>query len=111
MDHEISISANDIPKQTGKQSPEWDEAIEKHAESGMSAARYCREHKINYSMFLYHRRELRRKSTSEDCNTAKFVRMEVSGTCSTRLILPHGVTLEIGDIPEVDWIAELVRAL
>lgn len=111
MDREIFVSANEIPEQTEKQGLGWDKSIKKHAESGMSAARYCREHKINYNMFLYHRRRLRLESSSEDDTTSKFVRMTVSNTGSTRLTLPHGVILETEAIPEAGWIAELVRAL
>ena len=48
MNHEICISANDIPEQIEGRRPEWDKVIEKHAESGTSAVRYCREHEINY---------------------------------------------------------------
>lgn len=111
MNHEISISTKDIPEQTGKRSPEWNEAIAKHAESGMSATRYCREHEIDYKMFVYHRRKLRRESNGDGCNASRFVRMAVSNTGRTRLILPHGIILETEAIPEVSWIAKLARAL
>lgn len=110
MDQETCISGNNIPGQTEAKVPEWDELIERHAESGMPASKYCRTHGINYKLFLYHRRRLRRQCAGAESCSSGFIPATISGTGGTRLILPHGVVLETEHIPEASWMAELMKA-
>lgn len=71
----------------------WRALIDKHTESGMSAAAFCKQHEINPQRFYFWRRRFHRDPTS-----AGFIRLVPTSTptfSGVRIFLDHGITLEV----------------
>ena len=71
----------------------WRTIIDKHTESGMSAAAFCKQHEINAQRFYFWRRRFHRDPTS-----AGFIRLvptSNSAFSGVRISLDHGITLEV----------------
>jgi transposase-like protein len=77
-----------------EQSAYWRTIIDKHTESGMSAAAFCKQHEINPQRFYFWRRRFHRDPTS-----AGFIRLVPTSNTAfsgVRVALSdHGITLEV----------------
>jgi hypothetical protein len=71
----------------------WRTLIDKHTESGMSAAAFCKQEGINPQRFYSWRRRFRAESPG-----AGFIRLVPTSNTSfsgIRIILDHGVSVEL----------------
>ncbi len=71
----------------------WRALIRKHAESGMSAAAFCKEQEINPQRFYSWRR-----CFSNDSSAAEFIRLVPSSksfSSGIRILLDHGISVEV----------------
>jgi len=71
----------------------WRTIIDKHTESGMSAAAFCKQERINPQRFYFWRRRFRDESP-----IAGFIRLvptSNSAFSGVRIALDHGICLEL----------------
>jgi hypothetical protein len=71
----------------------WRALVEKHAESGMSAAAFCKEQRIKLQQFHSWRRRFR-----QDTSTGEFIRLVPTSKTSgsgIRIHLNHGIAVEV----------------
>lgn len=97
---------------------EWEAVFKSQAGSGVSGARYCRDHGVDYKQFLYFRKKLIRKRNPQVLTIAEsgitmpvarregFVPVRVENGCAMRLRFPRGLVVESDGILPPSWIAE-----
>ena len=71
----------------------WRALVDKHTESGMSAAAFCKQEGINPQRFYFWRRRFRGDSTSP-----AFIRLVPTSKAAfrgVRIVLNHGVSLKL----------------
>jgi hypothetical protein len=71
----------------------WRALIDKHAESGMSAAAFCKEQGINPQRLYFWRRRFRADSTSP--GFIRLVPTSKTPFSGIRIVLDHGVCVEL----------------
>jgi hypothetical protein len=71
----------------------WRTLIDKHTESGMSAAAFCKQHEINPQRFYFWRRRFR--ADSANSGFIRLVPTSNTAFSGIRIILDHGITLEV----------------
>ncbi len=97
---------------------EWELIFKAQEGSHLSAAKFCREHGIDYKQFLYHRNRIRKEEMGHLATTVSvaaatiarrrgFIPISVVGGGSVRVCFPRGLTLESDGFPPAAWIAEV----
>ena len=90
---------------------QWQALIEAHAGSGMTAASFCREHRLNARYFSLRRRQL---GGVEGQASTRFVSVSVSKPLSGERITvrdPSGAVIELPVSVSPQWLAQLLQAL
>jgi transposase-like protein len=75
----------------------WQSLIDKHAESGSTAAEFCREHQINAYRFYHWRRRFRNEQSTET-NPRGFVELvpyEKQSSAGVRIHLSNELSIEV----------------
>lgn len=96
----------------------WKEHVNARQNSGLSKARYCREHDLNYHRFIYWADKYSDKPVA-DCTeppklTGKLVPVMLGGSTVSsglQLHLPNGACISGIDTHSVDLVARLVSQL
>lgn len=110
-----------MDKVTGKvvrAKTDWATLVEACEKSGQSAAVFCRERGIAYSLFLYHRgkilkmrhgvQSIARSSLGMSISrTGGFIPVRVDESCYIRFQFPTGLILESERIPPASWVVEV----
>ena len=97
---------------------EWEAIFKAQEGSHLSAAKFCREHGIDYKQFLYNRSRIRKKEMGHLAMTVSasadgiarrrgFIPISVAGGGSVRVCFPRGLMLESDGFPPAAWIAEV----
>jgi len=76
----------------------WLEIVQKQAESGMSAAAFCREHHVNLQRFYFWRRRFSPKAVPEETTTKGFLELIPASDrqeSGIRIDLGNGVHIEV----------------
>jgi hypothetical protein len=74
----------------------WRAVITKHAESGQSAAAFCRERHINIHQFRWWQRRFRKEvSHGNDAGFLKLVPLSQPESSGIRLRLKDGISIEV----------------
>jgi hypothetical protein len=87
----------------------WRSLVEKLAESGMSAAAFCKEERINPQRFYAWRRRFR-----DDSPNAGFLRLvptSKSTPSGVRIVLDHGMGIEVDRGFDPVTLREIIEAL
>ncbi len=87
----------------------WRTLVEKHAESGMSGAAFCKEEQINSQLFYTWRRRFR-----HDSSTGEFIRLlpaSKTARSGIRINLDHGISLEVERGFDALTLREIIDAL
>lgn len=87
----------------------WRQLVEKHAESGMSAAAFCKEQKINPQRFYAWRGRFRGDSPSTE-----FIRLlptSKGAPSGVRIVLDDGMGIELDRGFDPDTLREIIDAL
>jgi transposase-like protein len=98
----------------------WQDALARQAESGLSAAAFCRQESISAPSFYSWRRTLREREAEAapgsigEPAAAKFVPVRIasgSSSQSVRILLPHGTSIEALSDVDRGALVELLTAL
>ncbi len=90
---------------------DWEALIQAQAESGMTAATFCREQGINAKYFSLRRRQL---SAAPEKQVSRFVPVSVERSSHSETITVRyadSATLELPVGVEPRWLAQLLQAL
>ena len=88
----------------------WRALIEKHADSDLSAAAFCKEQNVNPQRFYYWRKHL--NCDSLHTGFIRLVPTSAKTTCSgVRILLDHGVHVEVDRGFDSLTLREIVDAL
>jgi hypothetical protein len=88
----------------------WRALIEKHAESGLSAAAFCKEQNINPQRFYSWRKHL--NCDSPRTGFLRLVPTSAKTTCSgIRILMDHGMRVEVDRGFDAFTLREIVDAL
>jgi|SRR3989304_3917532 len=97
---------------------DWEGIVEAQVRSQRSAAGFCREHRLTYSTFLYHRKQVQKMSGRSltiagsagvipAARPRGFIPVRVERGCGIRLHFPRGLVLESDQLPAADWVVEV----
>ena len=107
----------------------WQSVMAKQESSGMSAAAFCRQHKVPVSSFYHWKRKLKRrhresipqlKPTSQviagDNAAARFVPLELPAPpalkpTSCEVVLPDGSRVIVSRQCDPDWLREILQVV
>ena len=96
---------------TRRTKAQWEALIEAHAQSGLTASSFCREHKINPKYFSLRRRQC---ADEKEQSSGRFIAVsvaEVSQGERIQLRDPSGALVELPGSISPQWLAQLLRSL
>lgn len=78
-----------------EKSIQWRSIIEKQAESGLSGAAFCREHRINRDRFYHWRLRFKNQGTANPPSFVQLVPYQKNPSSGIRIHLSNDVSIEI----------------
>ena len=93
----------------------WQSLIDRWQSSGVSARRFCREHELSYSQFLYWAGKLQPDARRKPTPTTGFTRVvplnSVTTEAGLHITLPSGVRIGGIDAQNVNLLSTLLAQL
>lgn len=78
-----------------EKSAQWRSLIGKQAESGLSGAAFCREHRINQDRFYHWRRRFQSQDTANPSSFVQLVPYNKNSSSGIRIHLGENVSIEV----------------
>jgi hypothetical protein len=78
-----------------EQSARWRNLIDKQADSGLSGAAFCREHRINQDRFYHWRRRFQSETTANSSSFVQLVPYQKNSSSGIRIHLSKDISVEV----------------
>jgi hypothetical protein len=90
---------------------QWQEIINTQQQSGLSAAQFCRNERIDQKYFSTRKRQLLKESKN---TTALFTRVKINHSTGQDIAIEYqykNSTIKFNQFPKTKWLSELMRSL